>query len=249
MGQSWAPSRDAALTWINDFSATVGHVGEVDALLPFCGEMPPLGGVAALFLAGLLGGPAHCGAMCGCFVLGQVADRMETLPIGVGCVWRRLSGAALVPYHVGRLTTYALLGAVVGSGSAALLPPWMGTVLLLCGAALLLARGLVATPRHWGTAVSALARRAHGNRFLLGLSLGFLPCGFLYAALAIAAASQSLASGALGMLAFGLGTVPTLAMIGLVGQVAARRWQQQIARWSPALMVLNAVVLVGVALR
>ena len=204
------------------------------------------GGVLALFLAGLLGAPVHCGAMCGGFVLGQVANRMASAPL---CEWRRIGGAALLPYHLGRLTTYALLGAIVGAGSAALLPHWMATVLLLVGAALFLVRGLSSAPRFWNRSVGGMARRAGGSRFALGLALGFLPCGFLYAALTIAAAGQSALAGGLGMLAFGLGTVPTLVAVGIAGQVAARRWQGRIARWSPALMVANAVLLVGLAVR
>jgi sulfite exporter TauE/SafE len=214
-----------------------------------CGSVPASESVLALFLAGLIGGPVHCGAMCGGFVLGQVADRMESVPVGRLCEWRRIGGAALVPYHLGRLTTYAFLGAVVAAGAAALLPHWMGTALLLVGAARFLARGVIGAPRLWGSAVSAMARRAGGNRYLLGVALGFLPCGFLYAALTIAAAGQSAIAGAMGMMAFGLGTVPTLVAVGVVGQVAGRRWQGQVARWAPALMVANAMLLVGLAVR
>jgi uncharacterized protein len=222
----------------------------VEHLISICGSVPVAGGaVLALFLAGLIGGPVHCGAMCGGFVLGQVADRMAAVPAGALCEWRRIGGAALVPYHLGRVVTYAMLGALAGAGSAALLPRWMGTVLLLAGAALFLLRGLSATPAFWARAVRGMAQRARGSRFLLGMALGFLPCGFLYAALTIAAAGQSAWAGAAGMAAFGLGTVPTLVAVGIAGQVAGRRWQGWIARWSPALMVANAVLLVGLAVR
>ena len=214
-----------------------------------CGAVPLSGGVLALFLAGLIGGPAHCGAMCGGFVLGQIAERMATVPAAHLCEWQRIRGAALIQYHLGRLTTYAALGAVVGAGAGALLPHWMGMALLLAGAMLFLAKGVIGAPRRWGFAVSGLARRAGGNRYLLGVALGFLPCGFLYAALAIAAAGQSALAGGVGMLAFGLGTVPTLVAVGLAGQIAGRRWQHLIARWSPALMVVNAMLLVGLAVR
>ena len=227
-----------------------GIFSRVDAFLAFCGSVPAAGGsVLALFLAGLIGGPVHCGAMCGGFVLGQVAERMASVPLAGLCEWRRIAGGALVPYHLGRLTTYALLGALAGAGSAVLLPHWFATALLLLGAALLLMRGFSYAPRIWGRMVAGLARRAGGSRYALGVALGFLPCGFLYAALTIAAAGQSAATGAIGMLAFGLGTVPTLVMVGIAGQAAGRRWQHRIARWAPALMVANAVLLVGLAVR
>jgi len=222
----------------------------VETMLAFCGTLPAAGGsVVALFLAGLIGAPVHCGAMCGGFVLGQIADRMAAVPVASMCEWRRLGGSALVPYHLGRLTTYAALGALAGAGSAALLPHWVATALLLLGAALFLVRGIKTVPRPWNQAVAALARQAGRNRFALGLALGFLPCGFLYAALAVSAAGQSPLGGAIGMLAFGLGTVPTLVAVGVAGQVAGRRWQARIARWSPAVMVLNAMLLIGIAIR
>ena len=73
---------------------------------------------AALFLAGLAGGATHCAGMCGPFVLAQVAARADRA--NTGGALRRLGGAALLPYHAGRLLGYALLGAVAG-GAAGLL--------------------------------------------------------------------------------------------------------------------------------
>lgn len=222
----------------------------VNTFLAICGAVPASGAtIGALFLAGLLGAPAHCGAMCGSFVLGQVADGMASVPVMRLCEWRRITGGALVPYHLGRLTTYAALGALAGAGTAMLLPRWFAPVLLLLGAALFLVRGLRYAPAGWGKVVGGLARGAGGNRYTLGVALGFLPCGFLYAALTVAAASQSVLGGAAGMLAFGVGTVPALVAVGVAGQVAGRRWQAKLARCSPVLMAANAVLLVGLAVR
>src|SRR5689334_8676617 len=80
------------------------------------------GGLAALlgamFLAGLGGGVTHCSTMCAPFVLAQAAAGAES---GAGGgVLRRLSGAALLPYHFGRMLGYGALGALAG-GTAGLL--------------------------------------------------------------------------------------------------------------------------------
>jgi sulfite exporter TauE/SafE len=56
---------------------------------------------------------------------------------------------------------------------------------------------------------------------LLGMALGLLPCGLLYAALAAAAASASATAGATLLLAFALGTVPSLLVVTFLGRVAA----------------------------
>ena len=86
--------------------------------------------------------------------------------------------------------------------------------------------------RSWNRSVAGLAARTGDNGYLLGLALGFLPCGFLYAALATSAASGSPLWGALAMLAFGAGTAPALVALGVVGQVAGRRWQRGVTRGS-----------------
>lgn len=213
----------------------------------------------------------HCAPMCGGFVLGQVADRMAALPAARLCEWRRLRAGLLLPYHLGRLTTYAALGALAGAGGGALLRlPWFGrlsALLLLLGAALFLVhalrrlaprlgRALPAldhVPSGWNRLLARTSRRIDRTRphgfYLLGVLLGFLPCGVLYAALIAAAGAGSAALGAAGMLAFGLGTAPTLMLIGIAGQAAGARWQASVARCAPAVMLLNAVLLALLAMR
>ena len=207
-----------------------------------------------LFLAGLAGSAVHCVPMCGGFVLGQVADRMARLPAARMCEWQRIGQGALVSYHLGRLTTYTILGALTAATIGRL--PWLSIVspvLLLLGAALFLAHvlrvlpGLSNVPAAWTHGIARLARRAGGG-YPLGVVLGFLPCGFLYAALTTSAASGGPFLGALGMLAFGLGTVPALAIVGIAGQAAGRRWQRGIAIAAPYVMLMNAALLVAMAL-
>ncbi len=226
--------------------------------------------VVGLLLAGATGSVAHCAPMCGPFVLGQVADRMARLPATRLCELQRFGSAMLLPYHLGRLTTYAGLGALAAlSGSALAQLPWLHWLpaLMLASAALLLlgqaARRLLLRLTHILPGASApvpfvrlIARatarvdrsRWHGG-LLLGLALGFLPCGFLYAGLAAAAASGTPLTGALAMLAFGLGTVPSLVAVGLVGAAARQRWQRAAAAWAPAVMLLNAALLAVLAIR
>ncbi|HEY7579811.1 MAG TPA: sulfite exporter TauE/SafE family protein [Acetobacteraceae bacterium] len=221
-----------------------------------CTSIPFSGGLfAGLFLAGLAGSTMHCVPMCGGFVLGQVADRMACLPATRLCEWQRISRGALLPYHAGRLTTYTALGALAGATFSRM--PWFALAspaLLLLGAALFLAHathilsGPDRAPAGWARAIGHLARRARGG-FPLGLVLGFLPCGFLYAALATAAASGDPVIGALGMLAFGLGTAPALAAVGIAGHSAARHWPRALAAAAPAVMLLNAGLLTLLALR
>ncbi len=230
--------------------------GVISALAGWCGSVPWSGGLLlGLFLTGAAGSTMHCVPMCGGFVLGQVADRMARLPAVRLCEWQRAGRGALLPYHLGRLTTYAGLGALGGAATGRL--PWFGFVsagLLLLGAALFLAHVtrvlpvLDRAPAGWTGAIARLAKRAGGG-YPLGVVLGFLPCGFLYAALAATAASGNPLLGALGMLAFGLGTMPALVALGIAGQAAGQRWQRGVVAAAPAVMLLNAALLTVLALR
>jgi uncharacterized protein len=206
-------------------------------------------GITGMFLLGAGGSVAHCGAMCGPLVLGQVADRMAAMPIARLCEAHRLRNGLLLPYHAGRLTTYAALGALAGAAGLAFeqtLAP-LRTVLLLIAATMLLAGAFGRLhighggtwPRRWAR---GLNRSGTGGTYLFGVVMGFLPCGLLYAALIAACALATPAWGAAGMLAFGLGTAPVLAAIGVAGHM--RRVQGMFARVAPWLMAFNAAVLV-----
>jgi len=102
--------------------------------------------LGALFAAGLVGGVGHCAGMCGPFVLAQAEARLAAVPAARLGEFHRVAGAALLPYHLGRLTTYAGLG-----GAAALLAGqateltglrWLSAALLLAAALFFLGYGV-----------------------------------------------------------------------------------------------------------
>lgn len=217
--------------------------------------------LTTLFVTGLIGSASHCSGMCGPFVLSQVAARMESVPLSRMSEWRRLTGAALLPYHLGRATTYAALGAVA-AGAAGLLSGGGAFRLvagLLLGVAALFLLGM-AVPRlkammagasgesWWSRSVGRWARPLFAaptglRGWGLGVALGFIPCGLLYAALAAAAASGDPLAGAFAMLAFAAGTIPALFGVGVIGHFAVGRWRGSVLRWAPLLLVMNAGML------
>lgn len=179
-------------------------------------------------LAGLAGSP-HCVAMCGGF-----ASSCATSAPGAGA------------WHVGRLATYAVLGAVAGAFGAALPGPgWVLTV-VAAGLTLWFALALAGAvpsfaPRLPGVsrlATAAVERGGLLGRASLGAASALLPCGLLYTALSVPVASASPVTGALAMVGFGLGTVPLIAAatLGLRRVVATRPW----ARRALAVAVLAA---------
>jgi hypothetical protein len=96
-------------------------------LTALCGEglhglsSLPAGLPLSLFLAGLAGSLVHCVGMCGPFVLTQVVADAGSSRQGSYGEWRRLGGASLAPYHLGRLTTYTALGAIADGRKAMIL--------------------------------------------------------------------------------------------------------------------------------
>ncbi|WP_417810453.1 sulfite exporter TauE/SafE family protein [Thalassospira alkalitolerans] len=236
------------------------------------------GVLATALIAGLVGSATHCVGMCGPFVISQVTARMEKLPLAKMNEFRRLTGAALLPYQFGRLTTYTLLGVLAGffADSITVLTKvwWLGPVLLLCAAAFFLVFGIMGLVPHLGGLFPNLAMadgvvggkagqwwsRVIGDRikplfgapfgwrgYVLGVMLGFIPCGLIYGALVLAAASGDALSGSFVMAAFGLGTVPMLFATGVIGQYAAKRFRSFMAPVGRGLMVANAVILAVLA--
>lgn len=213
---------------------------------------------ASLFFAGLAGSLVHCVGMCGPFVLGQIVSGAEGERVAYG-EWRRLAGAALAPYHLGRLTTYTALGALAGSVTSIFVSTaafaWLSAGLLTLAALLMLAQAIglatgIESP--WSAALARIGgplttARGPVARYALGVLLGFLPCGLLYGALAGAAGSGSPATGASAMAAFTLGTMPALIAVGWGGLIA-RRQLRRAGRWIAApLLLANAIVMLALA--
>ena len=257
-----APARPAAASAILPLAvlalaAAVGAAilratgGDVSRYFPAPGAPATLG---ALFLAGLLCS-LHCAGMCGALLLGAVAPRGgpgKTPPTGCTC-------AAALLYNAVRILSYAAVGAAAGSLGAALAPgpAFRGAVQLAAGLAMLLAAlrmtgllrirlpsfrlrlpALRLPSRLVPTAPSARAA-------LLGLATGLMPCGPLQAMQLWALGSGGAVRGALGMLAFGLGTAPLLFAVGAAAGVLAKR-RILLARLAAAVM---AALALGMILR
>ena len=183
----------------------------------------------AAFLVGLLGG-THCFGMCG----GIVGALSSGLSLQLQTSRWRLVAAQLA-YNGGRISSYVFAGVLLGLfgqqlGEAGLLQGFPlgrmigGVVMILFGIYLagwwqsLL--WLEKAGAHLWKYIEPFGRRyipvrSAAQAFLLGLVWGWLPCGMVYAVLALALASGSGAEGGLLMLAFGLGTLPALLTIGL----------------------------------
>lgn len=161
-----------------------------------------------------------------------------------------------VAYNLGRIATYGLLGAFFGViGMNFALAGFQRWASIGAGAAILL--GLLASSRYAiktpiskvvssarSSLASLLRQRTLRSIFLLGLLNGFLPCGLVYVACAGAVAAGSFSAGVLSMLAFGLGTVPMMLSIGLLGKLLQLGLRLKFQKRIPACLVLLATLLI-----
>ncbi|MDX1267649.1 MAG: sulfite exporter TauE/SafE family protein, partial [Oceanisphaera sp.] len=205
-------------------------------------------------------GTGHCLGMCGPLVF--------ALPGQTG----RLS--AHLAYHAGRLGTYTLVGAAMGGlgyglrslagrlaydplAAAAAMQIFFG---LLAGGLLMilgLARlGLIHEPA-WmsgaelsrlpfvGRTMRSAVKGTPASMLVAGAVMGFLPCGLSFGAFSRALAVESPLTGAVLTLAFGLGTLPGLLILGTGLAPFIRRFRRHSDILAGILMIGMAAALVS----
>ena len=206
--------------------------------------------IAAL-LMGFFGSP-HCLGMCGGLVTAFGLSMQDVSPTK-----RR---ALVATYHLGRLTSYALLGLVAGLIGVTVLAPLMqgnsmprillGLVLVFVGVTMLGAPFLAKLERfgmRFWQYLSPLRQKVFPlNTFpralTAGLLWGFLPCGLVYGALLIAVVAHNPLSGAALMFVFGLGTIPMLvATHETVGWLRDKIGRFRLRQLNGAVMVLSGL--------
>ena len=181
------------------------------------------------FTLGFLGSP-HCAGMCG-GIIGVLhtsidCNTQNKMPqVGYG-----------LAFNGGRLLSYSVVGmiaATLGSSLIALIgvershlvmQMTAGTFMLLLGLSIAswwsgLSRIESIGYQFWRRLQPLTSRlipiRSKFQALLLGALWGWLPCGLIYSALLLVMASGNALQGGLTMFAFGLGTLPMMALLGL----------------------------------
>jgi sulfite exporter TauE/SafE len=85
------------------------------------------------------------------------------------------------------------------------------------------------------------------GEYVTGVSLGFLPCGLVYGALAVSAGCGAPAMGAAAMAAFALGTAPALVAVGYGGALLGARRRAFLQSISKPVLMVNALTLFVIA--
>jgi uncharacterized protein len=203
-----------------------------------------------LLILGFLGSFGHCAGMCGpiaaAFSLSQ-----HRASIGRSILFHLL-------LNLGRLLSYVLIGAGIGAlgsvliagGQMAGVGSLLRRMMALVTGSLLIWFGLTQVspeilpklpllhPLLQGKLHERLSRAmvklSMGDRwwtpFFLGAVWGLIPCGFLYTAQIKAAGTGSFWAGGVTMLGFGLGTLPTMLLVGVSAEAMSRDRRSQLFR-------------------
>jgi len=191
----------------------------------------------AAFTMGLFSS-LHCIGMCGS-IIGTLTlslkpeirnNKLKLLPY-------------VLNYNFGRITSYTLAGFLVGFLQAIVILP-LGLenghrILQLLSAAIMIGAGLYlagwfprfayiekAGSKLWKL-IEPFGRKlipvsTHTQAYLFGVVWGWLPCGLVYAALALAATTGDVFRAGMTMLAFGLGTLPSVLGVGIMTNILTK---------------------------
>ena len=214
-----------------------------------------------LFTTGFMVGFGHCIGMCG--------------PIVVSLSLNMKGSHVLIShllYNAGRITTYAILGGLMGltgsfagviSNIAALQKTIMifaGLLIIVMGLAM---SGLIRFGQIFGDYYNTKgliskgfrklsASKSHLTYFPLGLLLGLLPCGSVYSVLIAAAGmgmeatntSEGFFKGMGIMLSFGLGTIPALILVAKLADLGWLKSREIVYKIGSVLMIVVGVYFV-----
>jgi sulfite exporter TauE/SafE len=228
-----------------------------------------LSNLVLAFITGVISSFGHCLGMCGGIVAIYSARQAAQTPASEPqpSVLARIK--SFFPLHLGRITTYTFFGALIGLAGSLLnqaggMMGWQGAFSVLVGIVMLLVslslmgilppiEATLVSLTKGNTPMTRMRGLFGKSSFLatltLGILWGFLPCGLVFAMLVLAARAQSLLGGALTMLAFGMGTVPTLLGFGLAANLLTPKLRGRLQSFAAILLMLFAVqtVLRGLA--
>ncbi|HEY0939426.1 MAG TPA: sulfite exporter TauE/SafE family protein [Steroidobacter sp.] len=208
--------------------------------------------LSAAFIAGIAGS-AHCFAMCG-GLAGALGMRARATAASPSSAFTNA-----LSYHVGRLGGYTAAGAICGLIGATLQAVLdlarIGTTLRIASGVLLVLIALRMlspwNPLRWLETFGAKFWRrlqpytlgtgkltGHTQAIALGFLWGWLPCGLVYSMLLFAALSGHALNGAAILLAFGLGTLPSMLTSSVLASQVQRVLNNRWPRFASGLLLL-----------
>lgn len=207
-------------------------------------------GYGMLFVIGLLTS-VHCVAMCGGICLSQCitkekgqSDQKDTSP------WK-----PSLLYNVGRVTSYTMIGGIVGGlGAVVSFSGTMKGIVQIVAGIFMVIMGMnmlgvfpalrKLMPRLPKSITNIVYENTNRNSpFYVGLVNGFMPCGPLQAMQLYALSTGSPWKGAISMFLFSIGTVPLMFGLGTLSALLSKKFTKKIMTVGAALVVVLGIVM------
>ena len=192
----------------------------------------------------------HCIGMCGPIAMMLPVDHKNSSK----------KAFQILIYHMGRLTSYGVLGlafGLLGRGfymagiqQQLSIAVGIGMIVLAVVPEKILANYNFSKPvyrlitRIKSSLGAQFKRKTPDAFFTIGLFNGLLPCGLVYAALFGAIAMQNVTLGIAYMILYGLGTIPMMSAVVYVSSLLSMPFRNQLQRAVPIVTVVIGVLFV-----
>ncbi len=199
------------------------------------------------FLLGLMGS-LHCVGMCGPIAL--------SLPLRGKTIFQKILGSTF--WSLGRILTYSFMGALFGLiGAGFKFLGYQQVISIAIGALMILSVILPSLFKKFtiGNSISIFSPVRKGMQrlfqeknnkalFLIGIFNGLLPCGLIYLAIAGAIGTADIFLSVGYMVLFGLGTLPMLLVISLLGNVVSQTIRKKINKVVPVVVIMIGIIFI-----
>lgn len=201
----------------------------------------------------------HCVSMCGS-IIGTLSFSLKP---EIRSNKPKMT-AFIFSYNFGRVFSYILAGVIIGTVESILTFPLgvehkhsflqLISALIITGAGFYIAGWfpkfayIEKTGSYFWKAIEPYGRKlipvaSLKQAFLFGMVWGWIPCGLVYTALALAATTGNITISALTMLTFGLGTLPAVVGTGLVSTFISRISNLRIAKQVVGMLLVFVAIL------
>lgn len=201
------------------------------------------------FIFGLISS-FHCVGMCGPIAMMLPVDRTNEAK----------KVTQIITYHLGKLTSYGLIGLIFGLlGKSFYLAGLQQQLSIILGILMIVVAVVpekVFAKYNFSKPVyriitkikSSLGQhfknKSYGSLFIIGLLNGFLPCGMVYVAIFGAIAMQSVSLGILYMILFGIGTIPLLTAVVYLSNILSLSFRQTIQNMIPLVAIIIGMLFI-----
>lgn len=192
----------------------------------------------------------HCVGMCGPIAI--------ALPLHGNSKTQKLLGGIL--YNLGRTVTYMIMGVgfgMLGQGLGAL--GFQRWVSIITGSLMIITvffpkiyqfdlgvekKGFSLISKIKMALRKLFSTKSFASLFLIGLLNGLLPCGPLYSALIISTGTGSVVDSVSFMMMFGLGTIPLLLLVTIIGNFLSTKIRDRVNKFLPVIIVIIGILFI-----